>query len=225
MKPVLAAAVLALSAPAAMAATATFDLSLSPGQSTNHAALPSSFDLTEGGLTATFSAGSFTAYTAPITGTNRTFTAATFAPDPRIGRYESGAGVVNAFTDNDHQVDGSGYADFILIDFGQAVTITSISFGLFGFNDDFRWMYDSNNDGSIGVGDFLSFLQDDNPFSNFGGVTSGLFAIGAFDSDDEWKLRTVSIEYTAPVPLPAGGLLLLTALGGVAALRRRRKAA
>ncbi|PKP85385.1 MAG: hypothetical protein CVT80_02885 [Alphaproteobacteria bacterium HGW-Alphaproteobacteria-2] len=29
----------------------------------------------------------------------------------------------------------------------------------------------------------------------------------------------------APVPLPAGGLLLLTALGGVAALRRRRKAA
>lgn len=28
-----------------------------------------------------------------------------------------------------------------------------------------------------------------------------------------------------PVPLPAGGLLLLTALGGVAALRRRRKAA
>lgn len=29
----------------------------------------------------------------------------------------------------------------------------------------------------------------------------------------------------APIPLPAGGLLLLTALGGVAALRRRRKAA
>lgn len=29
----------------------------------------------------------------------------------------------------------------------------------------------------------------------------------------------------APVPLPAGGLLLLTALGGVAALRRKRKAA
>lgn len=29
----------------------------------------------------------------------------------------------------------------------------------------------------------------------------------------------------SPVPLPAGGLLLLTALGGVAALRRKRKAA
>lgn len=28
-----------------------------------------------------------------------------------------------------------------------------------------------------------------------------------------------------PIPLPAGGLLLLTALGGVAALRRKRKAA
>lgn len=33
-----------------------------------------------------------------------------------------------------------------------------------------------------------------------------------------------TVEAT-PIPLPAGGLLLLTALGGVAALRRRRKAA
>ncbi|PKP83963.1 MAG: hypothetical protein CVT80_10870 [Alphaproteobacteria bacterium HGW-Alphaproteobacteria-2] len=208
-----------------MAATATFDLSLSPGQSTNHGSLPLSFSLTEGGVTANFSAGAFTDYTAPISGSNRIFTSVSLASDPRIGRYDQGAGVVNSPTDNDHQVDGSGWADFILIDFGQDVTITSISFGLFGRDDDFRWMYDSNNDNMIGVGDFLSFLQDDNPFSGFGGTTSNLFAIGAFDSDDEWKLKTVSIEYTAPVPLPAGGLLLLSALGGVAALRRRRKAA
>ena len=40
--------------------------------------------------------------------------------------------------------------------------------------------------------------------------------------------QTVNVSFsstTVPIPLPAGGLLLLTALGGVAALRRKRKAA
>ena len=56
------------------------------------------------------------------------------------------------------------------------------------------------------------------------------FAIGASGKHDAFKitgLTAVHIEddVPAPVPLPAGGLLLLTAMGGIAALKRRRKAA
>lgn len=41
-------------------------------------------------------------------------------------------------------------------------------------------------------------------------------------SFDGYDVSKVSI---APVPLPAGGLMLLGGLGGLAALRRRKKAA
>lgn len=43
-----------------------------------------------------------------------------------------------------------------------------------------------------------------------------------------WENLTASEQLSvkiSPVPLPAGGLLLLTAIGGVAALRRKRKSA
>ncbi len=44
-----------------------------------------------------------------------------------------------------------------------------------------------------------------------------------FDSVEFRSVGSNSFEFAlAPVPLPAGGLLLLTALGGVAALRRKR---
>ncbi len=53
--------------------------------------------------------------------------------------------------------------------------------------------------------------------------TNGTLTFTAQEND---PAVTVSFSTTTvPVPLPAGGLLLLTALGGVAALRRRRKAA
>ena len=57
------------------------------------------------------------------------------------------------------------------------------------------------------------------PFTMSSEVIIGAQASGA--AQDTSFTSTV----TATVPLPAGGLLLLTALGGMAALRRRRKAA
>lgn len=40
---------------------------------------------------------------------------------------------------------------------------------------------------------------------------------------DRFNLRSARIDIVGEVPLPAGGLLLLGALGGLAALRRRRR--
>jgi hypothetical protein len=50
------------------------------------------------------------------------------------------------------------------------------------------------------------------------------------DSNDQWKLKKISVTYTPPpppnvVPLPAAGWMLLAGLGGIAAMKRRRKAA
>lgn len=81
--------------------------------------------------------------------------------------------------------------------------------------------------------------------TNYGPVTSGFLAgvnILTFEvancldtnvssacvdniSRNPAAFRAEVLVEASPVPLPAGGLLLITALGGVAALRRRRKAA
>jgi|SRR6056297_318978 len=58
-------------------------------------------------------------------------------------------------------------------------------------------------------------------------ITSDGFSIAAssftdFESAVKTKLRT---EISGQIPLPAGGWLLLTGLGGLAALRRKRRAA
>jgi hypothetical protein len=44
-----------------------------------------------------------------------------------------------------------------------------------------------------------------------------------FESDVRWAWSAFSITPISPVPLPAGGLLLLSGLAGVAALKRRKK--
>ncbi len=52
------------------------------------------------------------------------------------------------------------------------------------------------------------------------------FGVMTFSAQKNFPATKVSFSSTAvaPVPLPAGGLLLLSALGGIAAVRRRRKA-
>ncbi|MGB3554046.1 MAG: VPLPA-CTERM sorting domain-containing protein [Jannaschia sp.] len=58
-------------------------------------------------------------------------------------------------------------------------------------------------------------------FASIGSGTSFTFAYGGAKATQAY----VSLTSVAPVPLPAAGLLLAGALGGVAALRRRRRAA
>lgn len=83
------------------------------------------------------------------------------------------------------------------------------------------------NGNGISVNEFLgiSFNLENSFQSVLDGLTSGDLRIGMHvialpDGSSDTLISTPS-----PVPLPAGGLLLAGALGGLAALRRRRKAA
>jgi hypothetical protein len=71
------------------------------------------------------------------------------------------------------------------------------------------------------LGQTLSFSGG--PFSYLAlvDVTKDLFPVTQTSSRDGFDLNAVGVS---PVPLPAGGLLLLTAIGGLAAARRRKAA-
>lgn len=72
------------------------------------------------------------------------------------------------------------------------------------------------------------------PFTDFGDVLGSIFGFGADDDTDAFRIASLVVEKTggttgddvglAPAPLPAAGILLLGALGGLGYAARRRKA-
>lgn len=212
-----------LSASAAGAASLTFDLQGS--DSINYNALPSSFSLTQGGVTATFDAKAIENVTF-----NGTHITGGTVHDGHIGRYSGGVGALNSETDSSHTVDGYGWDDFIEITFDKVVTITGISFGFYDKHDYFRILTDTTGDGAIGVGDAYGDairIRYNNPYSGFAGLATDIFAVGAFGDRDSWKLKSVTVDYTPKppvVPLPAAAPLLVGAFALLAGLRRRKTA-
>ncbi|MEM8654761.1 MAG: VPLPA-CTERM sorting domain-containing protein [Pseudomonadota bacterium] len=226
---------------------ATFDLAASPGSSA-YGNQGNSFTLIESGLSAEFKGNSFSSV--GIDQSRNMITSATVR-NGNIHRWRSGAGVVNSRSDNSHTVDGSGWKDYVEIAFSQDVMLSEVKFSYFSAtqvertcswywswatcdntrvdDDDFRWMYDSSEDGKLGVGDWISANENANPFRDFDSVTASVFGFGAFEWNDDWKLKKVTVTFDdsignepPAVPLPAGGALLVGAIGGLAMLRRRK---
>lgn len=110
----------------------------------------------------------------------------------------------------------------LVLDFSHQISLTSLtlrdsSHNLLSAGDEI-WIYNATANYSAYFTVGLSNLLD------WGTGTTWWFemALAPDYTPTEFYISSIS---TSPIPLPAGGLLLLTALGGMAAARRRRKAA
>ncbi|PZX19620.1 putative secreted protein [Palleronia aestuarii] len=204
-----AAAALCLAGGIASAATSTFDFT---GADKGYA---SSYIFSDNGLDLTV-----TAY-ADLFGTFP-------AKNPKVGQWKHGLGVKSTRIDNSHMVDGFGYREFLVFSFSKDIErLNTISFSFADCDDTFE-LWTSNGSTWTKQGSaHVPYDSDPSTYTFKQDWTGTLFAIGATKLHDDYKIAGLSADWDspAPVPLPAGGILLVSGLLGLGIARARRKSA
>jgi hypothetical protein len=160
-------------------------------------------------------------------------------PAPRLHQSSLGIGV-NLGLGDVNQIDNIGDDEAIVFDMGGLYTATSIRLALLTFGDRYSiWGSNSASVASCTSGGLTCLTSvssllasgDNSGLDGLGFKTVNLSGSGnwsyfiattAGGSGDGYRVK----ELTASViPLPAAGWMLLAGLGGIAAMKRRRKAA
>ncbi len=121
---------------------------------------------------------------------------------------------------DNHQVDGRGSNEAVVLNFvGRQVNLLSATFAYVNNNDDYEVF--ALNGGGFNVGVSLPNNCWICTVSNFSVGSDSSFAFGAYQKNDDWKLRALEYEII-PTPLPATGLLMMAGIGALGFARRRK---
>ncbi len=134
---------------------------------------------------------------------------------------EGGLGVT-APGDTNHEIDGGssiGLRDMLLLTFNQKVKIVKASFSRVDNKfdgDDAFITFDGTRIDTDGLIDLAVSFPNFLPI----GVEGTVIGFGALFSNDDYKLRSITVT---PIPLPPAALLLLSGMAGMGVLARRRR--
>ena len=190
--------------------------------------LGSSFSSVVDGLSVDVGAGSFSSVTSEL----GIITEVTFKDDVRLGRYPGGLGVSSDAEDSAH-IDATGTQDFVRLAFDRGVELTGLDLAYFRDGESvaegqFQILLDVNEDGLLGIGDFISTPFASGSSVSLRTVEGTIWGVAAVRDAAEFKLEGVSVEALSDevpaVPLPAAGFLLLAGLGGLGLMSRRSSA-
>ncbi|MBL3559530.1 VPLPA-CTERM sorting domain-containing protein [Rhodovulum sulfidophilum] len=188
------------------ASAATFDF-------TSSSSLDSNKQMTVDGVTLTAYAGIYA--DKPLSGANEdeilhTDCSTTSSCDRSVYQGSSGLGVAGVA--DGPFIDGFFGNDLLTLSFSQTVDFSKVDFSFWDDSDSF----DLFVDGQLVAPEERS---GETPFW-LSGLRGTSISFGADSWNDSYKLASITV---APVPVPAAGLMLLGGLGGLAALRRKKK--